>query len=1313
MATLALSALGAAAGSAFLPAGLSVLGTTIAGATIGSQLGALAGSQIDQALFGASGNSRNVDGPRLSDLRITASTEGAPIPRLYGRARLGGQVIWATSLEEEAIDRDASGGGKGMGGGASATGVDYAYFANFAVGLCEGEITGIGRMWADGREIDYSDFNYRLYTGTATQDPDSLIEGKQGAANAPAYRGLAYIVFEHMPLAAFGNRIPQLSFVIFRAVDTVERDIRGVCLIPGSGEFVYAQEPVDRIVGRISSTGENVHTKHGGSDWSVSLDQLQTTLPNAKSVSLVASWFGSDLRADHCLVRPLVERDTKLTSIDWSVAGLTRETADIVSRHDARPAYGGTPSDQTVVGAIRDLKARGLSVVFSPFMLMDVPVGNTLTDPYTGATSQPAYPWRGRITVSPAAGQPGSTDKSAAATAQIATFVGSVSPADFTISGDAVIYSGPEDWGFRRFILHYAHLCKAAGGVDAFVLCSELRGLTQSRGSASSYPFVSALVQLAADVRAILGPSTKIIYAADWSEYFGHHPADGSGDVFFHLDPLWSSADIDAIGLDVYWPLADWRDGSSHLDALAGNPGIHDLAYLKGNLFAGEGYDWYYASQADRDNQTRTPITDGVGKPWVFRYKDIRNWWSNLHVNRPGGIESGTSTAWIPQSKPFWLMEIGCPAIDKGGNQPNVFIDPKSSESLIPHYSSGARDDFMQRRLLQTFAEAFDPEHEGYVARANPISSLTGNLMLDVSRTHVYCWDARPYPAFPKHSETWGDAANWQLGHWINGRAGAAPIPALVRQLMSDFAFGDFDSSALNGVVSGLVLDRLPSVRDALQPLELAFFFDAVESGGKIVFRHRGQQSGAIALSAGDLVETSANAPLSRITRAQETDLPASAKITFISDDADYQQAVAEARKASGHSARVSAAALALILDPVQAHAIAESWLFEAWAARERVSFSLPPHLLAIEPGDMVTLDTGARSHRLRITEIGEHGARDIEARSIDPSIYAATPTPPRNPTPQSDMPTGAPLVIFLDIAPGPGDAPHTGLIATAQEPWPGTLAVYRSPDIAGFTLNTLLPRAAITGRTLTPLSSAPHSRTDHASRLTVELDRGQLLSSTPLALYAGSNTAAIEITPNIWEIMQFETATLIAPRTYSLSNFLRGQRGTEHTATIPPDARFVLLDSAVRPLTLSPADLGIAFNWKIGPATRDIGDARYASAVQSFNGFGLRPLSPVHVRGIRDGAGNLSLTWIRRTRSDGDSWEGLDVALGETAELYEIDILDGSIVKRTLSATSPNATYAASDQLVDFGSLPSSLTLRVFQINPSSGRGTPADAIV
>ncbi len=182
----------------------------------------------------------------------------------------------------------------------------------------------------------------------------------------------------------------------------------------------------------------------------------------------------------------------------------------------------------------------------------------------------------------------------------------------------------------------------------------------------------------------------QIGYAADWSEYFGHQPADGSGGVYFHLGPLWASSHIDAVAIDAYWPLADWREGRTHLDYAAGARSTYDLAYLRGNVRGGEGFDWYYASGADPDAQVRTPITDGAGKPWLFRYKDIKSWWQNTHYNRPAGVEAGTPTAWVAQSKPFWLMEIGCPAVDKGANQPNVFVDPKSAETALPYFSRGS-----------------------------------------------------------------------------------------------------------------------------------------------------------------------------------------------------------------------------------------------------------------------------------------------------------------------------------------------------------------------------------------------------------------------------------------------------------------------------------------------------------------------------------------------------------------------------------------------------------------------------------------------
>jgi hypothetical protein len=144
----------------------------------------------------------------------------------------------------------------------------------------------------------------------------------------------------------------------------------------------------------------------------------------------------------------------------------------------------------------------------------------------------------------------------------------------------------------------------------------------------------------------------------------------------------------------------------------------------------------------------------------------------------------------------------------------------------------------------------------------------------------------------------------------------------------------------------------------------------------------------------------------------------------------------------------------------------------------------------------------------------------------------------------------------------------------------------------------------------------------------------------------------------------------------------------------------------------MSPDDIGLAFNWRFGPASRDIGHASYVAATHAFTGAGLRPYSPVHVRGTRTG-GDLTIAWTRRTRVGGDAWSAADVPLAEESERYEIDILDGSTVKRTIAATSPTATYSAADQTTDFGTPQPACTIRLYQLAAGYGRGTPRTAVI
>lgn len=201
--------------------------------------------------------------------------------------------------------------------------------------------------------------------------------------------------------------------------------------------------------------------------------------------------------------------------------------------------------------------------------------------------------------------------------------------------------------------------------------------------------------------------------------------------------------------------MGDWRDGN-HLDRAAGYISPYEKDYIQKNVEGGEYYDWYYASTEDRTNQVRTPIFDGLhGEHWIYRQKDIRGWWSVRHYQRLSGVRNATPTQWQAASKPIVFTELGLPAVDKGINQPNVFVDPKSSESFYPYFSNQRPDAAIQRAALEAVLDYWKKNSDGMVV---------------FDKISLWTWDARPYPTFPERADFFGDAGNWQLGHWLTGR---------------------------------------------------------------------------------------------------------------------------------------------------------------------------------------------------------------------------------------------------------------------------------------------------------------------------------------------------------------------------------------------------------------------------------------------------------------------------------------------------------------------------------------------------------------
>lgn len=1174
------------------------------GGHVGRAIGLALGQAADRTFL--NGLTTRQVGPRLTGLQLSGSAQGDPIKQVFGKARVAGTVIWAARLRENRSTTRAS---------KTATKTEsFSYSLSFAVALCEGPVDGIGRVWADGQALDLAQVAYRLYPGDDDQGPDALIAAIEGTA--PAYRGLAYIVFEDLDITPFGNRPPSLSVEVFRRprgpLPDLEARVTGVCLIPGAGEFVYATTPVAALSGLTHASPETQHASGGRTDFVVSLDQLAAQLPAVTQVNLVVSWFGTSLDAGLCEIRPGVEAADKATTVEWSVAGVTRAAAHVVSQVGGRPAYGGTPADAVVIEAIRELKRRGYAVTLIPFILMDCD----------------GYPWRGRI--------------AADAAGDVAAFMDG-------------------DWGFRRFVRHVASLGAAAGGVEAMVMGSELRGLTTFAAAPGVYPMVTALQALAAEVRGVL-PDAKISYGADWSEYFGHHTDDG---VWFHLDPLWSDANIDFVGIDWYAPLSDWRDGEEHLDRdLAAS--IYDADYLTGRIRGGEGFDWYYASDDDRDAQARTPIADtAYGEDWVFRPKDLKTWWSSAHHDRPGGVHAASATAWTPGMKPVRFVEIGCGAIDKGPNAPNRFLDPKSTESAVPWYSSGARDDRAQRACLSAYYAAY-----GETA-FNPGM---------VEAMAVWCWDARPYPSFPQRSEVWGDSDNWRTGHWLNGRVGAGEARNLIIDIagQAGIAAEALDLSEVSGSIDGYVVEQPMAAGDALTPVLGYLGLEAVERGGGLGFV--GAAHGVDIDVARDDLAYRDRSPVA--ARRDLVEVPASLTLRCYDVDRDYQlQAVTVRRDAVSGAGQVALDA-PLSLSAAQAEAYAGDVLAQAQGVRETVTVEVDPLLvLRLEAGDGVRFDGAA--YRVAAVELDETPAVTLAPVAAARRGVAADPSQAEGGGAVAVAPVMTGFMLMDLPCFGVDESNVRPVVVATSDPFAG-IDVYAGASPVSLRLRGRIEQMAGIGRTVTAL---PPQRAHYLLRqaaLDIYLEGEAPVTRSQEEVLAGANLICVRAANGEWELMQFVQADALGGGRWRLSGLIRGQWGSEQAlaAGVAEGAEVVVLPDAVTRAEIGSDELGLDRLWRSGRAGFGAAADGAWDAHATWTGLALRPRAPVHVRISR--SEDVAVSWLRSPRYGGDNWD-VEPPLCEDYELYRLTVYDGDDVRRTAEVTAPAWVYAAADVAADF----------------------------
>lgn len=127
---------------------------------------------------------------KIAGFQINSATYGAVVPFIYGTTRISGNVIDYfdfTAIAHTETQRS------GKGGGTKVKNTTYTYTVACLIGLGEGPISGVGRVWKD-EEILTSPaaMGFTVFRGEYGQQPWSYTQSKYPEKALP-YSGLAYV----------------------------------------------------------------------------------------------------------------------------------------------------------------------------------------------------------------------------------------------------------------------------------------------------------------------------------------------------------------------------------------------------------------------------------------------------------------------------------------------------------------------------------------------------------------------------------------------------------------------------------------------------------------------------------------------------------------------------------------------------------------------------------------------------------------------------------------------------------------------------------------------------------------------------------------------------------------------------------------------------------------------------------------------------------------------------------------------------------------------------------------------------------------
>ena len=650
--------------------------------------------------------------------------------------------------------------------------------------------------------------------------------------------------------------------------------------------------------------------------------------------------------------------------------------------------------------------------------------------------------------------------------------------------------------------------------------------------------------------------------------------------------------------------------------------------------------------------------------------------WSLSHgLTGSAIVRSGASRMWHDEG----VLWVGTAEGGTTYEAPSKFYSVNSAKTGLDYRFDLPREWGMARSTPNVFEFAV---YDGMLFRGGPDGDQSGNIKSE----------------------------QWQISGVPISRK---PLSEVVTKIVgkSGIDSADIDTAQLSTeLVDGYAV--MPSdARGALSQLQAAYLFDVVSDGYGLRCVTRGANP-VVVIPYGDLgAKKSGSGVVDRLTTSREMDsqLPSRVNINYLSANREYEQAVQYAESPTS-SFNVKDINLAIVMSADKAARLADVIIRLSWISREVFTFRLPQKYMNLKVSDVVTVQTPQQSYQVRIESINQSNDQilTVSAKLSAPSLYNSSSLGSESPEPDPNIPFITDATGFLvDIPMIESSTDHSGFIAAmyGESGWTGG-SLFRSID-GGQTysnMKTWLASSSV-AFAFNSLSSSDCFVIDRASRLLISVVSGDFSAISEQQMMAGSGWLAYGAEGR-WELMRYSDSVLNADSTVTLSGLIRGARGTEWATGLHQDNDLILKLSTANNYFIGSdiGRLGIESDYKavtIGQNVTNIEPFGF-----TYRGVNLRPLSPVLP--VANKSTDWQISCTSRTRYQSSFWVSGSQPQNESALLYELDILDGQTVVRTINSSTPDFTYTESQQIEDFGVEQEEINANCYQVSDRVGRGLP-----